>query len=191
MENENSEDSFCSSEENENNEQQNEREMFKPLPLTEKQGDIINLKGDNIIKRIEQIGIQSEKPIETDSVIITSEAYYTNLIDNSTQRIPILCYFPEETEINLSDNLLPRSFVLGITSMRKNEKATLFIKFKYIFKFLLQNKNIFQSKEELSFLYEEQFQTKYENEKITFNVHLNNFYIIEFITDKGEIRKKI
>jgi hypothetical protein len=191
MDHDHSEDSFCSSEENENNEEQTKREILKPLPLTEKQGDIINLKGENIIKRIEQIGIESEKPIETDSVIITSKVYYTNLTDNSTKSIPILCDFPEETEINLSDNLLPRSFVLGITSMRKNEKATLFIKFKYIFKFLLQNKKIFQSKEELSILYDEQFQTQYENETIIFDVHLHNFYIIEFITDNGEIRKKI
>ena len=60
MEYEYSEDSFCSSEENESNAEQGKRESFEPLPLTEKQGDIINLKGDNIIKRIEQIGIQSE-----------------------------------------------------------------------------------------------------------------------------------
>ena len=189
MEKEPSDDSYCTTDEGGNDNQQDEDPL--PPPLTEKEGDVVQLKDDNVIKIINKVGIESDKPIETDNVVIRSSCSYVDLDSQNEINIPILCEFKDETEINLSDDRLPRSFALGVKSMRIKEEATVKIKFKYIFKHLLKNKKHFENKDELKFLYDEAFQKRYEKEKMIVKITLINFFIIQNLMDKGEIRKKI
>ena len=96
--------------------------------MNEKVGDVVKVKEENIIKIIDKVGTCSDKPIEIDDVVLKSYCYY---IEQGTQKeikVPYLCEFADETEVNLSDekieewqfkrNLLPN---LQFLERSKNE----------------------------------------------------------------------
>ena len=188
MEREKSDDSYCTTEDGANSNQGQDEEPL-PEPLNEKVGDVVKVKEENIIKIIDKVGTCSDKPIEIDDVVLKSYCYY---IEQGTQKeikVPYLCEFADETEVNLSDEKIPRSFALAVQSMRIGEEATFKIKFKYIFKHLAKTKQFFETN--LQPLYDSDFQNKYINDKMICKVTLVNFFMNQNLMDKGEIRKKI
>lgn len=187
MEKEKSDDSYCTTDDGVNSKKP--EEDMDPEELTEKEGDIVKLKEDHIFKIIKKVGQCSYKPYDTDNAMIQSSAHYIDIDTKETKEVPLLCKLSENEEINLSDPNIPKSFALGVSSMRVGEEAEIHIKFSYIFRFLNNSKQIFE--ENLKLFYDPEFQKKYENEKLICNVKLIRFYVMQNLMDKGEIRKKI
>ena len=188
MEKEKSDDSYCTTDEGNSNHGQDEEPL--PEPITEKEGDVVKVKDENIIKIINKVGECTDKPIELDVVMLNSQSYYKEIESSKEISVPFLCEYKEDTEINLSDEKIPRSFALAVQSMRVNEEATFHIKFKYMFKFLDKNKTLYENKINKE-LFDNEFRKKYVNEKLICKVKLCKFYMIQNLMDKGEIQKKI
>ena len=185
-------DSYCTTDDDKRD--INKEEDKPPIPITEKEGDTIKIKEENIIKIIEKVGTSLYKPTEYDNCIIESNCFYFDINDNNKKiDVPILCNLKGDSEINLKDEHLPRSFSYAITDLRIGEISLIKIKFKYIFKFFdidsKQNK-FFEGKVPKEFL-DKNFIEKYTNEKICFRVKLVNFFTIKNLMDKGEIQAKI
>ena len=167
-------------------------------PYTSPSQDIINkeiqLKDNNIIKIIKEIGHSLYKPKEKDDIIINCDSFYINKSNNNEKIIlEKFCNFKENKEYNLNDKNIPRSLSLAICSMRAGEFALIKIKFNYIFKFLdidKKNDKFYINLVPKDF-YDDNFRKIYYNEKICFNVKLINYFRIINLTDKGEIKKKI
>ena len=187
-----SDDSYCTTDEDKRdiNEEQDE----PPIPITEKEGDIIKIKEDNIIKIIEKVGTSLYKPTEYDNCVIESNCFYNDINDNLKEiPVPILCNLDGKSEINLKDEHLPRSFSYALTDLRIDECCLIKIKFKYIFKFFeidSKKNKFFEGKVPKEFL-DKEFIKQYTNEKICFRVKLVNFFTIKNLMDKGEIQAKI
>ena len=167
-------------------------------PFTYPSEDIINqeiqLKDNNIIKIINQIGKSIYKPKEKDNILINCDCFYIKKYDNHEKIIlNNFCNFKEDKEYNLEDKYIPRSLALAIGSMRIGEYSLIKIKFNYIFRFLdtdKKNDKIFCNFVPSEF-FDEEFRKMYSSEKIYFNVNLINYFQIINLTDKGEIKKKI
>ena len=154
----------------------------------------IQIKENNIIKIIKEVGQSLYKPKEKDNIIFKCDSFYINKSNNNELIIlDKFCNFREDKEYNLNDKYIPRSLSLAICSMRIGELSLIKIKFNYIFKFLdIDKKN---DKKYLNLVpkefYDDHFRKLYFNEKICFNVKLINYFQILNLTDKGEIKKKI
>ena len=167
-------------------------------PFTYPSEDIINqeiqLKDNNIIKIINQIGKSIYKPKEKDNILINCDCFYIKKYDNHEKIIlNNFCNFKEDKEYNLEDKYIPRSLALAIGSMRIGEYSLIKIKFNYIFRFLdtdKKNDKIYSNCVPIEF-FDDEFRKIYLNEKIYFNVKLINYFQITNLTDKGEIKKKI
>ena len=187
-----SDDSYCTTDEDKRD--INDEEDEPPIPITEKEGDVIKIKEDNIIKIIEKVGTSLYKPTEYDNCIIESYCFYNDINDNSKEiKVPILCNLNGKDEINLKDEHLPRSFSFALTDLRIDEVCLIKIKFKYIFKFFdidSKKNKFFEGKVPKEFL-DKNFINQYNNEKISFKVKLVNFFTVKNLMDKGEIQAKI
>ena len=167
-------------------------------PYTLPSDDIINqeiqLKDNNIIKIIKEIGHSLYKPKEKDNIIIDCNSFYINKSNNNEEiALNDFCNFKENKEYNLNDKCIPRSLALAIGTMRIGEYALIKIKFNYIFRFLdsdKKNERIYSDLVPKEF-YDDNFRKSYFNEKICFNIKLINYFQIINLTDKGEIKKKI
>ena len=167
-------------------------------PFTYPSEDIINqeiqLKDNNIIKIINQIGKSIYKTKEKDNILINCDCFYIKKYDNHEKIIlNNFCNFKEDKEYNLEDKYIPRSLALAIGSMRIGEYSLIKIKFNYIFRFLdtdKKNDKIYSNCVPIEF-FDDEFRKIYLNEKIYFNVKLINYFQITNLTDKGEIKKKI
>ena len=167
-------------------------------PFTYPSEDITNqdiqLKDNNIIKIINQIGKSLYKPKEKDNILINCDSFYIKKSDNHEKiLLDNFCNFKDDKEYNLDDKCIPRSLALAIGSMRIGEYSLIKIKFNYIFRFLdtdKKNDKIFCNFVPSEF-FDEEFRKMYSSEKIYFNVNLINYFQIINLTDKGEIKKKI
>ena len=187
-----SDDSYCTTDEGNSRKDEGE-EPYSPIE-EDKIGEEVKVNEDKILKYIEQIGTSLDKPFETDNVIIECSSYYYPLEEpNKEIKIPNFCNFDGKQEYNLSEDILPRSLSLAITSMRENEVSLFKIKFNYIFRFLdidLKGKKFYENKVPPEFMNSD-FRKKYSNEKIYFKVKLIKFYVIRNLYDNSQIQKKI
>ena len=187
-----SDDSYCTTDEGNSRKDEGE-EPYSPIE-EDKIGEEVKVNEDKILKYIEQIGTSLDKPFETDNVIIECSSYYYPLEEpNKEIKIPNFCNFDGKQEYNLSEDILPRSLSLAITSMRENEVSLFKIKFNYIFRFLdidLKGKKLYENKVPPEFMNSD-FRKKYSNEKIYFKVKLIKFYVIRNLYDNSQIQKKI
>ena len=187
-----SDDSYCTTDEGNSRKDEGE-EPYSPIE-EDKIGEEVKVNEDKILKYIEQIGTSLDKPFETDNVIIECSSYYYPLEEpNKEIKLPDFCNFDGKQEYNLSEDILPRSLSLAITSMRENEVSLFKIKFNYIFRFLdidLKGKKLYENKVPPEFMNSD-FRKKYSNEKIYFKVKLIKFYVIRNLYDNSQIQKKI
>ena len=187
-----SDDSYCTTDEGNSRKDEGE-EPYSPIE-EDKIGEEVKVNEDKILKYIDQIGTSLDKPFETDNVIIECSSYYYPLEEpNKEIKIPNFCNFDGKQEYNLSEDILPRSLSLAITSMRENEVSLFKIKFNYIFRFLdidLKGKKLYENKVPPEFMNSD-FRKKYSNEKIYFKVKLIKFYVIRNLYDNSQIQKKI
>ena len=85
-----SDDSYCTTDDDKRD--INEEEDEPPIPITEKEGDTIKIKEENIITIIEKVGTSLYKPTEYDNCIIESNCFYFDInYNNKKIDIPILC----------------------------------------------------------------------------------------------------
>ena len=92
----------------------------------------------------------------------------------------------ENREFSLEGKNIPKALKLAITSMRKNEISKFFIKANYIFKHFALYSIPFPSPIE-----KEDFRNAILKNKIIFEIHLIDFFIIQNLMENGEIKKKI
>ena len=83
-----SDDNYCTTDDDKR--EINEKEDEPPIPITEKDGDTIKIKEENIIKIIEKVGTSLYKPTEYDNCIIESNCFYFDInYNNKKIDIPI------------------------------------------------------------------------------------------------------
>ena len=161
--------------------------------ITDDVGKVEKIKGENIFKEILEIGEGKEKPSDIDTVIISTKCVLRLHNNNELEKVlylPELSYDRKEISLCDNENPIPKAISLGIQTMRKKEKANIYIKMNYIFKFLDKNLNKFgdiSSKE----LFDENFRKEYLNEKLICEVTIHEFFVCVNLMDRGEIRKKI
>ncbi len=198
MEKEISDDSYCTTDEGEEEPEKGyESDTEEEIP--DSVGQIVKIKDNKIIKEILQIGQGTKKPSEIDNVIITSQCCYQ--IEGKIVDLPELSFKDQEFSLDNSDNFtgekknsLPKVFIVAFQTMRKNEKAKITAKFDYIFKHfekLKKNFPEFDSHFKNSIFLNEDFKNQMKNEMIIINLTLNDFFICQNLMDRGEIRKKI
>jgi len=168
-------------EQDENNsiqEAENEIENQDDLVQNEQTGKIENIKENNLQKEIIQSGQGKYKPLEIDIVIASIKCFLP-----SGKAVKYFTF--ENREFSLEGRNIPKALKLAITSMRKNEFSKFFIKGNYIFKHFVNNCIPFPSPIESADL-----RNAISKEKITFEIHLLNFFVIQNLMENGEIKKK-
>lgn len=118
------------------------------------------------------------KPIEIDVVIASIKCFLPSG--------EALNYFTfENREFSLEGKNIPKALKLAITSMRKKEISKFFVKANYIFKHFVNYGITFPSPIESA-----QTRNAILKEKITFEIHLIDFFVVQSLMENGEIKKK-
>jgi hypothetical protein len=193
MEKEFSEDSYVTTDEGEENEEQMDQGYESDVEKDEnkdKEGHTEYIKKENIYKNIINVG-RGKKPTDIDNVVISSKCWY-NYEENQVEVKQFTFENKEFSLDNLNDSKedgyehLPKSLCVALQSFRKGETSKVFVKSNYIFKHFDKVKH-----SEPSEFYNEDFRNKMKDEKIYFEITLHNFFTCQNLMDHSEIRKKI
>lgn len=137
-----------------------------------------SLKENNLLKEMIQSGCGSTKPLEIDIVVASIKCFLP-----SGQSLKYFTF--ENREFSLEGKNIPKAVKLGITNMRKNEISKFFIKANYIFKHFINFNIPFPSP-----IDSEGYRSEISKEKLIFEIHLIDFFMVQNLYDNGEIKKK-
>lgn len=187
----------------------------RPLPtdITEKVGEIVKIGTSTNTKRLISVGNSETKPTEIDNVVLSLKGFIVKATNDGYVAHTIKQFFFINKEYSLEESSLPKIVRNTIESMRKDEECEISMNLKSITNFL-KNKSVQLEKsffENLSCVddaskmfentdyalnkyveWEDVSKEDLESEtKLFLYLKLNDFFVVQNLTNNGEIRKKI